>query len=187
MASLFQSTKNTRYLPASNERYIRSDVPDQLSSKEKDWLYENNYRTVIDLREKRETEERKCSLQGDSRFHYRNLPVTGGSKIPESPCMVAESYIKMVDDKMWEIIDAIEHADSRALFFCSAGKDRTGVVSALLLLRMGAARETVVEDYAASAENLKGALEAYAEQNPDIDFDVITPRKEYMEEFLDNF
>lgn len=34
MASLFQSTKNTRYLAASDKRYLRSDVPDRLSIKE---------------------------------------------------------------------------------------------------------------------------------------------------------
>ena len=184
MASLFQSTKNTRYLAASDKRYLRSDVPDRLSREEEDWLFENNYLRVIDLREKGEVEERKCTLQEDGRFHYMNLPVTGGNKIPDSPHMVARSYIKMVDDKMWEIIDIIENANSNVLFFCNAGKDRTGVVSALLLLRMGVDRKTIMEDYVASAENLRETLLLYAEKNPDIDIDVITPKKEYMEEFL---
>lgn len=185
MASLFQTTKNTRYLAASGKRYLRSDVPDKLSREEEDWLLENNYLTVVDLREKGETEERKCALQENDRFHYINLPVTGGNKIPELPCMVARSYIKMVDERMWEIIDTIENAESNVLFFCNAGKDRTGVVSALILSRMGAERKDIVEDYVASAENLRETLHLYAEQNPAIDINVITPKQEYMEEFLD--
>lgn len=187
MASLFESTKNTRYLLSDNKRYLRSDVPDRISSKEVDWLLENNFLTVIDLRDKEEIEARKCPLKENSSFHYINLPVTGGNKIPEAPDMVAESYLKMVDEKMWEIIDTIENAHSNVLFFCNAGKDRTGVVSALLLLRMGVDRRYIIEDYVTSAENLKEALRLYAEGNPDVDIEVITPRKEYMEKFLDKY
>jgi protein tyrosine/serine phosphatase len=36
------------------------------------------------------------------------------------------------------------------LFHCSAGKDRTGFVAAMLLLSAGASRETVIEDYLAT-------------------------------------
>jgi len=35
-----------------------------------------------------------------------------------------------------------------AVLHCTAGKDRTGVASALLLLLLGVAREQVLEDYA---------------------------------------
>ena len=42
------------------------------------------------------------------------------------------------------------------LVHCTAGKDRTGVATALLLSAAGADREAVVADYAASAANLAG-------------------------------
>lgn len=41
------------------------------------------------------------------------------------------------------------------LFHCSAGKDRTGLASALILLSLGVDRETVMEDYLASARHLE--------------------------------
>jgi hypothetical protein len=40
------------------------------------------------------------------------------------------------------------------LFHCSAGKDRTGVATALLLSALGVDRETIIQDYLASAENV---------------------------------
>ena len=43
------------------------------------------------------------------------------------------------------------------LVHCTAGKDRTGVGTALLLTAAGAAREAVVADYASSAANLGGS------------------------------
>lgn len=42
------------------------------------------------------------------------------------------------------------------LLHCTAGKDRTGVSTALMLLAAGADRDAVVADYAASAANLAG-------------------------------
>lgn len=42
------------------------------------------------------------------------------------------------------------------LLHCTAGKDRTGVAIALILLAVGAERSAVVADYASSAENLAG-------------------------------
>lgn len=41
----------------------------------------------------------------------------------------------MLDSQMYRIIDLICNAKSNVLYFCNAGKDRTGVVSAILLLK----------------------------------------------------
>ena len=61
------------------------------------------------------------------------------------------------------------------LFHCSAGKDRTGVAAALILLALGASRETVMEDFLATNTCRPGAvqecLDVYRqmlEQNPEV-------------------
>lgn len=69
------------------------------------------------------------------------------------------------------------------LYFCSAGKDRTGVVSALLLRRMGIGKDQIVQDYMQSKENLKEGLEQYAKMTG-APLSVITPAAQYMEAFL---
>lgn len=50
-------------------------------------------------------------------------------------------------------------------FNCSAGKDRTGVAAALVLLALGVPRETVIEDYLLSnaAANMEGVITGVAE------------------------
>ncbi|GAA5025955.1 tyrosine-protein phosphatase [Microbacterium fluvii] len=49
-----------------------------------------------------------------------------------------------------------DDAPTAVLVHCTAGKDRTGVATALLLDAVGADRAAVVADYASSAENLAG-------------------------------
>ena len=57
-------------------------------------------------------------------------------------------------------------ANMPVLFHCSAGKDRTGVVSALLLYALGASRETIFEDYWYSLEYLRPYWEQFLPLKP---------------------
>lgn len=184
MSSLFKSIYNSRFLPKCNKKYIRSDVPDHLSEKETEWLIDNNVRTIVDLRSLEEIQKRPCSLMNIGIFHYVNMPVTGGNAVPSAPQEVVKSYIHMVDDNMREIIRYIESADSKVLYFCNAGKDRTGVVSAILLSRLHVDERTIVEDYMESADNLKEVLKDFAYKNAFVDIDVITPHESYIEGLL---
>ena len=84
---------------------------------------------------------------------------------------------------MEHIIYTIEISDCGVLYFCNAGKDRTGVVSALLLRRLGYDNEYIIKDYLQSADNLKEMLRAYAASSG-VDIHIITPCRRYMEEFL---
>jgi protein tyrosine/serine phosphatase len=53
------------------------------------------------------------------------------------------------------------------LFHCIAGKDRTGLVAALLLTLADATPAAIAHDYAVSGENLRaGYLERYADADP---------------------
>lgn len=141
MHRFFASTKNTRPVLPGSLRYIRSDVPLQVTEEEKQWLTGHNITTVVDLRTERERAAKPCPLEQDGRFRCLHLPVTGGDALPESPAWVARSYINMADDRMERILKTITEAESNVLFFCTAGKDRTGVVAALLQRRAGCPEE----------------------------------------------
>lgn len=184
MNLFFAAACNTRAILPGSLRYIRSDVPVHVSPEEKEKLLAENIRTVVDLRTAEECAARPCPLEEDKRFCYLHLPVTGGNAIPQSRAMVPVSYLKMVDEQMEHILDAICHAGSNVLYFCNAGKDRTGVVSALLLRRAGMPEEYIIEDYLRSGENLAPQLQAFARQNPGLDVGIITPKAEYMRQFL---
>lgn len=183
--SLFESTKNTRSIIRNSFRYIRSDVPIFLSDKERQWLIDNDVRTIVDLREENERQQKACILENDCDFRYIPLPVKGGNAVPKSTSKVADSYIDMVDDTMENIINTIMNANTNVIYFCNAGKDRTGVVSAIILCKLGYSRQYIIDDYLLSGVNLKDELKMFAKNNPDIDIDVITPKSEYMEKFLE--
>ncbi|MCM1286976.1 MAG: tyrosine-protein phosphatase [Clostridium sp.] len=183
--SLFESTKNTRKIIKNSFRYIRSDVPIFLSDKERQWLIDNDVKTIIDLREEIERQQKPCILENDSDFIYISLPVKGGNAVPISTSKVAVSYINMVDDVMENIINTIMNANTNVLYFCNAGKDRTGVVSAIILSKLGYSKQYIIDDYLLSGVNLKDELQLFAKNNPDVDIDVITPKSEYMERFLE--
>lgn len=59
----------------------------------------------------------------------------------------------MIDDKMKNIINVIMNAESKVLYFCTVGKDRTGVVSALILKCLGFSDEIIIDDYMESKGN----------------------------------
>ncbi len=183
MVSL-KTTLNTRYILTDSLRYIRSDVPNNLTDEEIDWLLTNNICTIVDLREDEERDHKKCRLIDDNRFSYHCMPVTGANKIPDSVDEVSKSYINMVDDNMAQIIDIIINANTNVMYFCNAGKDRTGVVSAIILHTLGKNDDYIVEDYMKTKDNLTDALEGFARQCPDVDINIITPNERYMREFL---
>ena len=61
-------------------------------------------------------------------------------------------------DKISEIIKLIIQLtlqDETVLFHCTAGKDRTGLISAILLLILGANKDTIVEEYLYTNKNSK--------------------------------
>ncbi len=183
--SLLVSTKNTRSILINSERFIRSDVPYNITDSERDWLIDHNIRTIVDLRTLDEQSQKPCVLQENNAFHYITLSVTGGNTIPESTDKVAESYLNMVDDVMTQIIETIMHAPTNVMYFCNAGKDRTGVVTAILLSYLGFDDQYIIDDYLLSGINLKNDLNTFAKNNSDIDIEVITPHKEYIEPIIE--
>lgn len=186
MASILEGTLNARVIAETGSRLlVRSDAPVDVTAADVAWLLEHGVTTLIDLRSASEVERVSVPLAGDSRFAYENMPVTGGNVIPTTPEQVPASYIAMVDAQMAGIVHRIENAPGGVMWFCSAGKDRTGVVSAIVLSRLGVSRQEIVDDYVESAGNLREALEDVARRRPEARLDVMIPRRQTMERFLD--
>lgn len=181
---IFENTLNTRPIFDNSLKFIRSDVPVAIAEDEKLWLISNNILTIVDLRTDTERTKKECPLINDKRFSYYCFPITGGDKIPSSPDDVSKSYISMVDAQFDRLIKFLTNTKTNVLYFCNAGKDRTGVVSAVLLHNAGFDTEYIIEDYMKSKNNLQNALNAFAKNNPMLDINVITPCRRYIEEFL---
>ena len=184
MASLLQSTANTRRVLPESFRYLRSDVPLAPTEADIAFLLASDITLLIDLRSAAEVALRPCPLASDARFTYRNMPVTGGNALPASPADVPLSYCRMVDEQMDAILHAIRAAGTGVMYFCAAGKDRTGVVSALIQRMYGMSPEDIAADYALSGENLQEMFAAFRQRHPDVDMETCTPKPEYMLQFL---
>lgn len=185
MSSLLSSTVNTRAVLPGSLRILRSDAPVAPTDEDVAFLLAHGITTLIDLRFPRECQRHPCPLAQDGRFRYLHLPVTGGNAMPASPADVPRSYIAMADAQMARILQAICSAEGGVMFFCTAGKDRTGVVSALVQKRAGLPREEIVRDYVLSGENCRERLATFARLRPEIDPAIYTPQPAYMEAFLD--
>ena len=160
MGSILQTTLNTRVLPTGNFRYVRSDYPGKLTDDEVRWLYQKG-------------------------FVYHHLPVTGGGDTPKSPEAVAETYLGMIDEQMDKIISTIMNAESNVMYFCGAGKDRTGVVSAIILKKLGYSDRVIIDDYMETKENLMDFLVAYVREHPQVDINIIIPNEENIRRVLE--
>lgn len=184
MSSLLQSTRNTRALPTGTMRYIRSDFPENLTSQDIQWLLDNNVTTIVDLRSNEEIIRKPCSLKERNEFRYFHFPVTGGGDTPKSLEHLHTVYRQMVDERMEKIVHTIMDAESNVMYFCTAGKDRTGVVSAIILKRLGFSNEVITDDYMESKDNLLDMLTEYVHVHPEADIEIIIPHRENMEQLL---
>ena len=184
MGSLLQTTLNTRTLPTGDLRYIRGDYPGNLTDDEVQWLRQNGITTIVDLREEKEYIARPCKLENEKGFIYYHLPVTGGGDTPKSLEAVAETYLGMLDEQMEKIIHTIMNAESNVMYFCGAGKDRTGVVSAIILKKLGCSDQVIIDDYMETKDNLMGFLAAYVKEHPEVDINIIIPNEDNIRKVL---
>jgi len=108
---------------------------------------------------------------------------------------VAAHYLSYLVDRPDSVVAAlrtIAGAEGATLVHCAAGKDRTGTIVALALLLVGADREAVVEDYAASSDRMQAILdrlmgsETYADNLRDRPLSSHLTYPETMESLLDH-
>lgn len=183
MPSLFKSTLNTRYLPIKEKKVIRSDCPLQITPEEIQFLKDNDIKTIIDLRGSEEYTRMPCFLEKEEGFTYLHLTVTGGN-MPKSKEELIPCYLEMVDAQMDKILDTILNAPSGVMYFCSSGKDRSGMVSLMLLKKLGYDEQTIIDDYMASKENLRPMFDAIRKQYPNFDLSILIPDEEIIRKVL---
>ena len=79
----------------------------------------------------------------------------------QSPADVGRWYAGLVRDHLQEVVQALRiigTTDGGVLFHCAAGKDRTGILAAVVLALLGADRNVIVEDYAATEQNMYAVI-----------------------------
>jgi protein-tyrosine phosphatase len=146
---------------------LRGDALHRLNPADIEALLSHGLATVIDLRNANEIAAEPNPFAGHAEIRYHNTPLFSAMAPLE---MMAEAsaafdmgdrYCRAIDEchtAIAEVLTTIAGAtDGIVLFHCSAGKDRTGVIAALLLANSGVSETTVIEDYALTA-TLSGPL-----------------------------
>jgi protein-tyrosine phosphatase len=139
---------------------FRADSLHQLSQEDQQMLLDHGVRTVIDLRHTSETDARPNVFSSLPNIRYIPAPIFQG--VPPTPDAnqpmldLPTIYRYMVDECQNGFAKALstiaDAGEGSVLFHCSAGKDRTGVLSALLLGLAGVSDETIAEDYALTTQ-----------------------------------
>jgi protein-tyrosine phosphatase len=140
-------------------RLLRADNLTALTDADVEALEALGVRTVIDLRGDAELALEPSPYADGSRLSYINIPlydemapiVTAGMSFDMGARYA--TALERCGDRIAEVLDAIAAAaPGGVLFHCTAGKDRTGVIAALLLTLSGVAPETVIADYMLTAK-----------------------------------
>ncbi len=181
-----EGTSNTRdiggYVGSNNRvfkwgKVLRSDCVARLTDKDIDYLV-NKYKLkkVIDLRSVSEKENAPNVFETDDRVDYVNISLADEID-PNKPLNLTELsdkffsdfYVKLIQNKQGHIKNVITEIsnigeDESVLFHCTAGKDRTGVTTMLLLGICGVSKQDITTNYMQTATNLKYNKE-YIENN----------------------
>lgn len=192
--SMLKTTQNTRELggyvlgvgQATRRNSLwRSDVQCYPCEADVALLKERGITTIIDLRGEKDVARKPSGFANAEGFCYINCPIDEGSGVPESVEAVPESYLAIAcAANMPKVFRTIADAKSGVMFNCTAGKDRTGVVSAILLLHAGVSDVDIIENYVLTKEYGRERLALVHKNFPEIDMNIVTPQEWFMEEFL---
>lgn len=160
-------------------RIIRSDIPARLTAEGRKMMWDYGIRTVLDLRTPWQTVEEPshvAQLDDAPRFPlYINASIetykphvsteisTAGSRA-QVYCITLDHYPEQIKLIMETIANAPKGG---ILIHCHAGKDRTGMISALLLGLVGVPHTMLCHDYAQSQDCLWPLWEKFLQEADD--------------------
>jgi protein tyrosine/serine phosphatase len=136
---------------------FRSDALHHLEPDDIDQLVLLGITTIIDLRSAVEVERHGRGALADEPIGWVHAPLTNPSPDDKLPPALAagnlgEHYSTSLGERTVQLANVIELLSSRdhlpAVFHCTAGKDRTGIVAALVLSLVDVEPDAIVDDYA---------------------------------------
>ena len=157
-------------------RLFRSDALQELT--EGDAAYgveELALTTIVDLRNTDEMRRDGVGPWPEMGVAYHHFPLLDERGIP--PIAGHDVAERLTTTYLWairnsgkliaEAVDTVASAEGRgAVFHCSAGKDRTGIVAALILEVLGVDGETAAQDYLLTNEIIDRLVERIHKMDP---------------------
>jgi protein-tyrosine phosphatase len=158
-------------------RLYRSDSLHTITPIDVPMLRDLGIRTAIDFRSNDEIDRLGIGPLGEVSVRHVHCPTFDGSRTeapPVSGSTAADFYAFMLEAGAGAYCAALQTIAERdtlpAVFFCLAGKDRTGCFAALVLGLLGVPHDEIVADYHLSQEIVPILTERrVARDGPDVD------------------
>jgi protein-tyrosine phosphatase len=138
-------------------KIYRSGAMPLLSDADYEYLKSLQLRAVVDLRsiEEREVaptelDDRTGALFLSNDYSARTMFAsmrTGANGVPELPDNLYAGLGDLLEPQIRAVFDRLLAGEGSIVYHCSAGQDRTGIVSALVLTVLGVPRDVILADY----------------------------------------
>ena len=160
------------------EQLFRADGLSQLSEGDIVKMKARNIRTIIDLRGEAEQEAHPDVVPEGMNYYAcpmmkEEVKVEEGAAQHSFMKSMKLGYLNMINEgadlignAAKVVMEALEQG--AVVFHCSAGKDRTGILSAVLLLVLGAYEQDIVADYQVSYTYNERGVNRYIESIPEM-------------------
>lgn len=147
---------------------IRSDDLATITPEAAQRLSDDGLTAIIDLRSRGEVAATGRGPLGEHEASFYHIPFMTQLKASALPATAPGEMPNMADyyPMLWErvaprIVSAlgvIAFSPGAVAFHCAAGRDRTGVLAAALLLALGADDDTIIADYERTHPNLDAIM-----------------------------
>lgn len=147
--------------------FIRSSDLSEITEEDKNFLINYGVKTVIDLRSADEANQYPNPLANEDNIHYINIPLLNSDVanliFSDSNFTLGKMYIDLLqnEDGIKKVFQSIVKADGCVLYHCSAGKDRTGIISMLLLALAGVQKQDIISNYEVTYTNIEKLREKF--------------------------
>ena len=141
--------------------FIRGANCSKLTENDCVFLYEYGIRAIVDLRSEWESAEAPDHWLYKEPIDTYRVSLSGKlapGAIMKENATLANMYTEIIESEKGQILKVMQILASQkggVLFHCSAGKDRTGLITMMLLKLAGVDNDTICEDYSASEVYLK--------------------------------
>ena len=175
--------------PVPPNHFIRTADLSKASDKDRQTLKDHGVSLDVDLRTQEEISKKPDTLATDKRFKYVNVSLLGQAPLDFTKVTtLGDLYVQTLSDHQAEFKKVFQamaaQKDGAVLYHCSAGKDRTGMVTAILLDLAGVDRKEIVHNYAISGAYLPPVTPEMMKERPELARIMGTP-PDQMEKFLD--
>ena len=148
-------------------RFIRSDEPSGLTPNDIELLLAYPISTIIDLRSDGEIARRLFQKANYPALLYRNISLFPADPDNENDPSVQLAISLSLGDLYVHLLQTRQHHFAQVfrlitkappgaiLFHCTHGKDRTGMVAALLLSLVGIPENDIINNYAETYEHIR--------------------------------